>query len=60
MDYLSEVVFFCDLYCNGMGMRGSVRDAAADASGAGIFVAAGGRDYLYGWRYYLCAEAANF
>ena len=60
MDYVSEVVFFCDIYRNGMGVCGSVWYVITDFAGAGVFMAAGRRHYLYDWRCNLCVKAADF
>ena len=54
VDQLPQMVFFCDLYRHGMGMRIRIRTASSDAFDERFSLAFGRRDHLYRGRCDLC------
>ena len=60
LDYLSQMVFLCHLYCNGLDMPGCFRPAVEHPSPGRVYLAAGRRADLYDRRYYICVKAPYF
>ena len=60
LDQLSQVVFFGDLYRDGLGLCFCIRTVGKHIAPGGFSVAACGRYHLYSGRNCLCAKAPCF